>query len=40
MSEGKIPFLDLVAVHQGLQDEFVEVLKTALSTAGRRRPSA
>ena len=34
MSEGKIPFLDLVTVHRGLQDEFVEVLKTALSTAG------
>jgi dTDP-4-amino-4,6-dideoxygalactose transaminase len=34
MSNEKIPFLDLVTVHRGLQDEFVEILKTALSTAG------
>ena len=34
MSDEKIPFLDLVTVHRGLQDEFVDVLKTALSTAG------
>ncbi len=34
MSDEKIPFLDLVMVHRGLQDEFVDVLKTALSTAG------
>ena len=34
MSDEKVPFLDLVTVHRGLQDEFVDVLKTALSTAG------
>ena len=34
MSDEKVPFLDLVTVHRGLQDEFVEILKTALSTAG------
>ena len=34
MSDEKIPFLDLVTVHQGLQEEFVEVLKTALNSAG------
>ena len=34
MSDEKILFLDLVTVHRGLQDEFVDVLKTALSTAG------
>ena len=34
MSDGKIPFLDLVTVHRGLEEEFVEILKTALSTAG------
>jgi len=33
MSDEKVPFLDLVAVHRGLQDEFVDILKTALSTA-------
>ena len=34
MNSEKIPFLDLVTVHRELQDEFVDVLKTALSTAG------
>ena len=34
MSDEKIPFLDLVTVHRGLQDEFVEILKTALNSAG------
>jgi dTDP-4-amino-4,6-dideoxygalactose transaminase len=34
MSDEKVPFLDLVTVHRSLQDEFVDVLKTALSTAG------
>lgn len=34
MTKENIPFLDLVAVHQELQDEFVEVLKTALKSAG------
>jgi dTDP-4-amino-4,6-dideoxygalactose transaminase len=34
MSDEKVPFLDLVTAHRGLQDEFVDVLKTALSTAG------
>ena len=34
MSDEKVPFLDLVTVHRGLQDEFVDILKTALSTAG------
>lgn len=34
MSDEKVPFLDLVTVHRGLQDEFVGILKTALSTAG------
>lgn len=34
MSDEKVPFIDLVTVHRGLQDEFVDVLKTALSTAG------
>ena len=34
MSDERVPFLDLVTVHQGLQDEFVDVLKIALSTAG------
>jgi dTDP-4-amino-4,6-dideoxygalactose transaminase len=34
MSNEKVPFLDLVTVHKELQDEFVEILKTALSTAG------
>ena len=30
----KSPFLDLVAVHRRLQDEIVDILNTALSTAG------
>src|SRR2546428_4969285 len=34
MSDEKVPFLDLVIVHRGLQDVFVDILKTALSTAG------
>ena len=34
MSDEKVPFLDLVTVHRGLQDEFVDILKSALSTAG------
>jgi dTDP-4-amino-4,6-dideoxygalactose transaminase len=34
MSDEKVPFLDLVTVHRGLQDEFVDILKTALNTAG------
>ena len=34
MNEAKIPFLDLVTVHRELEEEFVEILKTALSTAG------
>ena len=34
MSDDKIPFLDLVTVHRGLQEEFVEILKTALNSAG------
>ena len=34
MNDGKIPFLDLVTVHRGLENEFIEILKTALSTAG------
>src|SRR5215813_1834178 len=34
MSDEKVPFLDLVTVHRGLQDEFIDILKTALSTAG------
>ncbi len=34
MSTEKIPFLDLVTVHRELQDELVEVLKTALKSAG------
>ena len=34
MNNEKVPFLDLVTAHRGLQDEFVDVLKTALSTAG------
>ena len=34
MTNEKIPFLDLVTVHRGLQDELVEVLKAALSSAG------
>jgi len=34
MSDEKVPFLDLVAVHRGLQNEFVDILKTVLGTAG------
>lgn len=34
MSEGKIPFLDLVRVHRELEEEFVNILRAALSTAG------
>ena len=34
MNDEKIPFLDLVTVHRGLQDEFVGILKTALNNAG------
>ncbi|HKQ36256.1 MAG TPA: DegT/DnrJ/EryC1/StrS family aminotransferase [Nitrospiraceae bacterium] len=34
MSDEKVPFLDLVAAHRGLQDEFVDILKKTLSTAG------
>ena len=34
MSDEKIPFLDLVTVHRELQDEFVDILKTALNSAG------
>ena len=33
MSDEKVPFLDLVRVHRRLQDEFVNILKTALSPA-------
>lgn len=34
MNNEKIPFLDLVTVHRELQNELVEVLKTALKSAG------
>ncbi|NWF74488.1 MAG: DegT/DnrJ/EryC1/StrS family aminotransferase, partial [Nitrospirae bacterium] len=34
MKNEHIPFLDLVTVHRELQDEFTDILKTALSTAG------
>jgi dTDP-4-amino-4,6-dideoxygalactose transaminase len=34
MSDEKIPFLDLVTVHRELQDEFLDIFKTALNTAG------
>ena len=34
MGQEKIPFLDLVTVHQGIQEELVAVLRTALGTAG------
>ncbi len=34
MSHEKIPFLDLVTVHRELEGELVEVLKTALKSAG------
>ncbi len=34
MSDAKIPFLYLVTVHRELQDEFVEIFKAALDSAG------
>ncbi len=34
MSNERIPFLDLVTVHRELEQEFVEILKLALRTAG------
>lgn len=34
MSDENIPFLDLVTLHRGFEDEFVEILKAALRTAG------
>jgi dTDP-4-amino-4,6-dideoxygalactose transaminase len=34
MNSDKIPFLDLVTVHRELQDELIDVLKTALASAG------
>ena len=34
MADDRIPFLDLVRVHQELQGELVEILKTALNNAG------
>ena len=34
MSDETIPFLDLVTVHRELEDEFVDILKAALGTAG------
>jgi dTDP-4-amino-4,6-dideoxygalactose transaminase len=34
VSNEVVPFLDLVTVHQDLEEEFVEVLRTALRTAG------
>src|SRR5262245_5937714 len=34
MSDKPIPFLDLITVHRELQNEFVEILKAALDTAG------
>ena len=34
MANEKVPFLDLVTVHRELQDELVDVVKTALNTAG------
>lgn len=34
MRNDRIPFLDLVLAHQGLEDELVEVLRTAIRTAG------
>jgi len=34
MANEKIPFLDLVTVHRELQDELVDVVKTALNSAG------
>ena len=34
MANEKVPFLDLVTVHRELQDELLEVVKTALNSAG------
>ncbi len=34
MSDDKVPFLDLVTVHQELQDELVDVFKAALGSGG------
>jgi dTDP-4-amino-4,6-dideoxygalactose transaminase len=34
MGNEKVPFLDLVTVHKGIQEELVGVLRTALDTAG------
>jgi dTDP-4-amino-4,6-dideoxygalactose transaminase len=34
MTNENIPFLDLVTVHRELQDELIDVLKTALKSAG------
>lgn len=34
MNDEKIPFLDLVTVHRELEEEFVQILRKALSTAG------
>ena len=34
MANERVPFLDLVTVHRELQDELVDVLKTALNSAG------
>jgi dTDP-4-amino-4,6-dideoxygalactose transaminase len=34
MSDEKVPFLDLLTVHKGIQEELVGVLRTALDTAG------
>ena len=34
MVNEKIPFLDLVTVHRELQDDLVDVVKTALNSAG------
>ena len=34
MNEARIPFLDLVSVHQELQGELIDVLKIALNNAG------
>ena len=34
MSHEKIPFLDLVTVHRELEEEYVEILRSALRTAG------
>jgi dTDP-4-amino-4,6-dideoxygalactose transaminase len=34
MRQDKIPFLDLVTVHQELQNEFIDILNVALNSAG------